>query len=473
MNLTRPLGFAFVSAAGLAALALPISCWPLGPSGADFDASGADASDAYVPPIGDAGPSSGDATTKTGEGGGATPEGGSSNPDASADGALDAAAAPDTYVPPPFPTATLATGLGFGCRIDATGAIWCWGDNAYGQTSAAIPPAVDDAGAQHVPIPNDAGALALALGDYHACALVAGGAVYCWGRDDAKQLNHAVASTIDEQCFTQGVSYPCNPTPLQATTGVASPTLLSASGAQTCAAAASGSIQCWGDAGPQTGSPDASLSGIAELSVAADHACVLTVVDAGVVTDGGDAAAAANAGNAALCWGSNVEDQITNTECNPQASPLCPLWSLAIPGPSAVAAGSGFTCAIPAQGGVTCFGDNSAGELGRAIGSSGENTYPDGAVFAPLNPSNPSANAVSGLSSVSALVASGNGQIVCALASGTVSCWGAGNPTPTAVTNLPTTMAALGSADGAYVCAQASSGGVWCWSVGGSATQVQ
>ena len=36
----------------------------------------------------------------------------------------------------------------------------------------------------------DAGATAIALGDYHACAVTAAHAVYCWGLNDSYQLGY-------------------------------------------------------------------------------------------------------------------------------------------------------------------------------------------------------------------------------------------------------------------------------------------
>jgi len=399
-----------------------------------------------------------DAATGSDAEAGTNPADGSSDATLS-DGGSDADAA-DATLPPPYASAALATGLAFGCRIDpATAVVWCWGDNQFGQTTGPIPPAVDDGGPHQVALPNDAGAVALALGDYHACALSPGGSVYCWGRDDANQLNHAAAGIRDNKCDVQGVNYACNPGPLAATTGIAAPVFLSAAGPQTCAAT-SGAVQCWGQTA-EAGTPDASFGGIAQLVVGSDHSCVLLAPDAG----------AAGSTNSAQCWGGNAEDQLTPFEC-PGNSDVCPVTSLAIPEPAAVAVGSGFTCAIPADGGVVCFGDNANGELGHAVGSAGDLPLGDaGVVFFNGTPIQV-AGAV-GTGPVGALVASGNGQAACALVNGSVTCWGGGTGTPFSIGGLPSSMIALGAPDGAYVCGEASDGGIWCWTVAAGATATQ
>jgi len=70
------------------------------------------------------------------------------------------------------------------CGVDATGRLWCWGDNASGQLGVlgddqVAPTLVDDR----------ADWRAVSVGGMHACALRDGGTVFCWGSNDSGQLD--------------------------------------------------------------------------------------------------------------------------------------------------------------------------------------------------------------------------------------------------------------------------------------------
>jgi alpha-tubulin suppressor-like RCC1 family protein len=76
------------------------------------------------------------------------------------------------------------------CAILASGQVGCWGENAYGQLGtgklgpwppAAPPPIIE-------PIAGLDRIVALSVGEYHACAVRADGAVFCWGVNWGGQL---------------------------------------------------------------------------------------------------------------------------------------------------------------------------------------------------------------------------------------------------------------------------------------------
>ena len=129
---------------------------------------------------------------------------------------------------------------------------------------------------------------------------------------------------------------------------------------------------------------------------------------------------------------------------------------------------------------MTCFGDNTYGELGHVPGGPGapannDVTNPDGTLY------NGFPWPVAGLGRASVLVASGT-QAACALVTGEPSSAG-GNITsdaaagvPVAISGLPT-MTSLGVPDDNYACGAATDGGVWCWYLvdddGGVPLQVQ
>jgi hypothetical protein len=131
-------------------------------------------------------------------------------------------------------------------------------------------------------------------------------------------------------------------------------------------------------------------------------------------------------------------------------------------GVQAIAAGENHACALTSAGGVKCWGDNSAGQLGDGVTS--YSTVPVD---------------TAGLASGSVVVSADNGLHSCAItASGGAKCWGyngfgqVGNgaislsvPTPADVVGLTGGAAGI-SAGGYHTCALTTAGGVRCW--GGS-----
>lgn len=122
-----------------------------------------------------------------------------------------------------------------------------------------------------------------------------------------------------------------------------------------------------------------------------------------------------------------------------------------------ISAGGNHTCALSADGGVSCWGSNEKGQLG-------DGTWLD----------RPTPVAVSSLGKDIIAVTAGH-QHACALSSkGIVSCWGSNEkgqlgdgtwmdrPTPVAVSGLPDNIIAI-AAGGEHTCALNAGGAVKCW----------
>ncbi len=84
---------------------------------------------------------------------------------------------------------SLAAGHAHGCALRADETAVCWGYNAFGQLGNGT---TDDS-ARPVEVQNLAGAKSLALGRAHSCAVVEGGEVMCWGNNAYGQLGEGSA----------------------------------------------------------------------------------------------------------------------------------------------------------------------------------------------------------------------------------------------------------------------------------------
>jgi len=379
----------------------------------------------------------------------------------------------------PAPSPLLASGVGFGCQIDSAGAVSCWGDNGFGQAGSTPSSASIPYPQQVTGVPD---AVALALGDSHACAVTTGHAVYCWGLNDAYQLGHPAATGGDHICVgtAPGQTVPCSSIPSRVG-NLSDAVAIAAAGAWTCILATDGTVQCWGgvqgsltDAGVACGLGTqasggtcypapytvAGLSGATRLAVGFDHACVVTA-----------AGAESDAGNQVACWGTNDEGQVSPSAC-PQSSCSTPIARGDLPTTTSLATGDHFSCALAADGTVRCFGDNTYGQLGHTSGTEGDQgTAADGG-FGVYNPAATQASAAAVVS-----LAGGGDEATCALLeSGAAECWGnvatGGRATPSVVSGLPP-LNALGTFDGAYVCGLAAAdGSVWCWTLGSTRAPV-
>jgi alpha-tubulin suppressor-like RCC1 family protein len=278
------------------------------------------------------------------------------------------------------------------CGLTTAGGVVCWGDNAYGQlgngsNTASTTPVT--------PTGLSSGVVSLSVGQYHACAVLGGGGVRCWGANDVGQLGNGlrvnsnapvtvasisnaktIESGLNANCVVDAVGglkcwgangsaelgigntttpqlAPVSPTGL--TSGVSQVAL--GSGGATCAVLTSGAARCWGANGnSQVGNGGASgnvttptvptglTSGVKQISVGYNHTCA-------TLTAGG-----------VRCWGYNDVGQLGINSTTRQNTPVAlPLLTTSV---TQVDAGYGYTCVVMTAGGVKCFGSNENGRLG-------------------------------------------------------------------------------------------------------------
>lgn len=280
---------------------------------------------------------------------------------------------------------TIAVGDFHSCAALSTGGVKCWGDNGAGQlgdgTGIGSRTPVDV-----VSLPSQV--VSLAAGYKHTCSVTIAGAVKCWGSNDDWQLGAES-------------SVPGSLTPVDVVGLTSGAIAVTAGYAHSCAATSAGGIKCWGDNevgqlgdGTETGQPTpvdvVGLTGpVSAVAAGQSHTCALTSV-------GG-----------VQCWGyvSQVGNGTESSTTDPYLTPVDVL------GPPAhivaIAAGLSHTCALASTGSVTCWGENSVGQLG------------DGTTTARLTPTEvppPLANGV--------MVAAGPDHTCALTAAGGVKCWG-------------------------------------------------
>ncbi len=275
----------------------------------------------------------------------------------------------------------LAASNGHGCAI-VNGGAECWGDNADGDLGSGLPTQTNNL---PVAVQNlGSGVQALAEGWFHSCAVV-NGAALCWGNNSEGQLGDSSDAGSDVPVPVQGLDG-----------GVQA---LAAGGAHTCALV-NGGVLCWGynNAGQlghgfqgESSAVPVAVTGLAggvqAIVAGYSHTCAL--VSGGV-----------------QCWGDNAFGDLGN-DLTPESAVPVPVVGLGSPGSGvqALAAGDYHTCAL-ANGGVQCWGDNSAGQLGNGSDAGG---------LVPVQ--------VVGLDGGVQALAAG-GSHTCALVAGAVLCWG-------------------------------------------------
>ena len=285
----------------------------------------------------------------------------------------------------------VVAGDGFACALLKSSRVRCWGVNTNQQTGVAF------SGAEFVPVSplnfEDTAVVDLSAAGDSACALLASGAVKCWGRNDYGQV---------------GIGAFANYLPPTLAVSLGAPSIaVSAGSGHTCALLDTAQVKCWGDArGFQLGisasqslqQPGAAMAlpGVPKaVASGGSHTCIL-LIDGRVVCTGSNyfgqlglgaqapsglpgAAVALNAPAIAIAtglfatyavlengdlmaWGLNDYGALGVGDVNTRYTPVGPL-ALGEPAVS-VSASSTHACALLKSGQIKCWGDNSVGELG-------------------------------------------------------------------------------------------------------------
>jgi alpha-tubulin suppressor-like RCC1 family protein len=292
-------------------------------------------------------------------------------------------------------TAQVSAGFYHTCAVKGDGAVVCWGDDQYGESTAGnglssiaeVSDGVDYLCGRRIDRtvtcwgrndfgqarpPSDLMPVAhVSAGGYHTCALKTDGTVVCWGSNTEGEATVPIGLASVVQ-VSAGTYHTCglktdgtvvcwgSNAEGEATvpTGVVSIAQVSAGGAHTCALKTDGTVVCWGyNYEGETNVPSGLMS-VAQISAGAAHTCALKL------------------DRTVLCWGDNSEGQSTVPS--------------GLAGVTQVSAGGYHTCALKTDGTVVCWGLDYYGESTVPVGlnlNPVQNVAPVvGAITAPTTP---------------------------------------------------------------------------------------
>ncbi len=324
------------------------------------------------------------------------------------------------------------------CALWHSGALKCWGDNAYGQlgngatTGSSTP----------IDVSAIATATAVAGGFQHTCARLSQGTVQCWGDNSRGQLGDGTWTTP-------------RTTPVEVA-GITTAAAIAAGGGESalsvghaCAVLNDGTAKCWG----------ANRSGQLGDGTTTDSNTPVAVTGISAVvamTAGPEHTCALLSDSTVKCWGKNGSGRLGDGTTTDSSTPVSVSGLSTATG---VGAGEQHTCARLSDATVRCWGDNTYGQLGN--GTTTGSTTPV---------------AVSQVTTATS-IAVGALHSCARLSDKTVKCWGRnalGSLGDGSVTDasipvfaLAVTGATAVDAGGNHTCARLSDSTVKCWGANG------
>ena len=169
-------------------------------------------------------------------------------------------------------------------RVD--GSVWCWGQQEHGELGNGR------RGREPIALPTPVlgvlGAVQVAAGEYHTCALLRSGAVLCWGANDQGALGGP----------RKGNVVPPTPVP-----GLGAVARIAAGYSHNCAMRANGTVVCWG----ANNTCQIGQGGLLAGRDPVDLAPLGAVAD---IAPGGMHTCALRANGGVRCWGYNNYGQL-------------------------------------------------------------------------------------------------------------------------------------------------------------------
>lgn len=328
--------------------------------------------------------------------------------------------------------AQVAVGDSHACARTAAGALYCWGSNIFGAVGVPYRTGTYRYDTPQ-PVPGmGSGVSWVSAGGGHTC-VVKNGSVWCWGTNGQHEVSPSTRYQVETPTRVAGIS--------------GRVIQVEAAYWSTCALTEAGAVTCWGT----------DYSGLGDgHSVSSATPVQVKGLTSGVTSlSGGAGTCAVRSSGQLWCWGYNSNGELGNGTTT--SSPV-PVQVTGLPGRVTRATRGTVTCALTEVAGGArqyCWGYGRSGGLGTGTQHNALTPVPVPALG-------------TGVTSIS----SGNGT--CAVGStGTVRCsgsaaYGIGNPTvygtlvPVTVPTRPATQVDVGYYGG---CVALASGGAACWGV--------
>ena len=172
------------------------------------------------------------------------------------------------------------------CALRVDGSVWCWGQQEHGELGNGR------RGREPIALPTPVlgvlGAVQVAAGEYHTCALLRSGAVLCWGANDQGALGGPRQGNV------------VTPTPVP---GLGAVARIAAGYSHNCAMRANGTVVCWG----ANNTCQIGQGGLLAGRDPVDLAPLGAVAD---IAPGGMHTCALRANGGVRCWGYNNYGQL-------------------------------------------------------------------------------------------------------------------------------------------------------------------
>ena len=236
-------------------------------------------------------------------------------------------------------TTAIAPGGQTNCAIRSGGALYCWGNNAYGEfgngtTTNSATPVLVPGGYTWIWVSTQ-----FDYGDLQAttCGITNTNAGYCWGSNPFGEIGDGT------------------------TTQRLVPTLIAGShlwssiavGYQdVCGITTAGAAYCWGPNGQSEVGDGTNTERTSPALVSGSHTWLS-------ISEGYDSTCGIDNTNTAYCWGANNDNQLGDGTTTNRSTPtaLSGTWSQ-------INAGDGTTCGVKTSGSGYCWGLNSSGQVG-------------------------------------------------------------------------------------------------------------